>query len=469
MKIILANPRGFCAGVDRAIDIVKAALEKFGAPIYVRHEVVHNRFVVEDLKSKGAIFVDELHQIPDNAIVIFSAHGISQQVRQEAAERNLTLVLDATCPLVTKVHLEVMRASRSNQECVLIGHAGHAEVEGTLGQYDNQQAGIYLVETLEDVSKLTIKNPDSLSYVTQTTLSVDDTKYIRVSDEILKRTSDAYRRIRNTARFLLANLHDFEPEKHSVEPEKLLALDAWIVREGMKLQQSIIQAYEAYQFHQIYHELHNFCVRELGGFYLDIIKDRQYTLPKNSLARRSAQTAMHYLIQAMVRWIAPILTFTAEELWQHLPSVTASSVFLTEWATFPSALNHNHSDVPDELWGELIVVRETVNKAIEQKRAEGAIGGNLEADITLFVNAQMLSRLTLVESELRFVFITSSVTLVQHEQPEMRVEVNKTTEAKCARCWHHLATVDKTPEYPGICHRCVTNITTEAGEHREYA
>lgn len=178
MKIILANPRGFCAGVDRAIDIVKAALEKFGAPIYVRHEVVHNRFVVEDLKSKGAIFVDELHQIPDNSIVIFSAHGISQQVRQEAAERNLTLVLDATCPLVTKVHLEVMRASRSNQECILIGHAGHAEVEGTLGQYDNQQAGIYLVETLEDVRKLAVKYPDNLSYVTQTTLSVDDTKYI---------------------------------------------------------------------------------------------------------------------------------------------------------------------------------------------------------------------------------------------------------------------------------------------------
>lgn len=292
---------------------------------------------------------------------------------------------------------------------------------------------------------------------------------IRVSDEILKRTSDAYRRIRNTARFLLANLHDFDPEQHSVEPEKLLSLDAWIVREGMKLQQSIIQAYEAYQFHQIYHELHNFCVRELGGFYLDIIKDRQYTLPKNSLARRSAQTAMHYLIQAMVRWIAPILSFTAEELWQHLPTVSASSVFLTEWATFPSGLNNNHSDVPDELWGELIVVRETVNKAIEQKRAEGAIGGNLEADITLFVNAQMLSRLTLVESELRFVFITSSVILVKHDLPEMRVEVNKTTEEKCARCWHHLKTVDNTPEYPGICHRCVTNITTEIGEHREYA
>lgn len=178
MEIILANPRGFCAGVDRAIDIVKAALEKFGPPIYVRHEVVHNRFVVEDLKSKGAIFVEELHQIPDNSIVIFSAHGISQQVRQEANSRNLTLVLDATCPLVTKVHLEVMKASKNNQECILIGHAGHAEVEGTLGQYHSMEGGIYLVETIEDVNKLIIKNPNNLCFVTQTTLSVDDTKNI---------------------------------------------------------------------------------------------------------------------------------------------------------------------------------------------------------------------------------------------------------------------------------------------------
>ncbi len=178
MNIILANPRGFCAGVDRAIDIVQAALEKFGAPIYVRHEVVHNRFVVQDLKSKGAIFVEELHQIPDNSTVIFSAHGISQKVREEANQRKLTLVLDATCPLVTKVHLEVMRSSKNTQECILIGHAGHAEVEGTLGQYNNPQAAIYLVETLEDVNHLVIKNPENLSYVTQTTLSVDDTKLI---------------------------------------------------------------------------------------------------------------------------------------------------------------------------------------------------------------------------------------------------------------------------------------------------
>lgn len=178
MQLYLANPRGFCAGVERAIDIVEAAIEKFGAPIYVRHEVVHNRFVVDALKARGAIFVDELSQIPDESIVIFSAHGVSQQVRDEAQKRRFQIVLDATCPLVTKVHMEVMRQSKKGQECILIGHAGHAEVEGTLGQYKNPEGGIYLVENLEDVAKLQVKNPQALFYVTQTTLSVEDTQQI---------------------------------------------------------------------------------------------------------------------------------------------------------------------------------------------------------------------------------------------------------------------------------------------------
>lgn len=178
ITLYLANPRGFCAGVERAIDIVEAALEKFGAPIYVRHEVVHNRFVVDSLKSRGAIFVDELDGIPDGSTVIFSAHGVSQHVREEAAKRQFNVVLDATCPLVTKVHMEVVRQSKKGHECVLIGHAGHAEVEGTLGQYKNPEGGIYLVEDLEDVEALQIKNPEHLSYMTQTTLSVDDTQRI---------------------------------------------------------------------------------------------------------------------------------------------------------------------------------------------------------------------------------------------------------------------------------------------------
>jgi len=179
MDVVLANPRGFCAGVDRAIEIVKRALDTLGAPIYVRHEVVHNRFVVDDLKHRGAVFVDELHEVPDNATVIFSAHGVSQAVRSEAVRRGLK-VFDATCPLVTKVHLEVARQCRAGRDVVLIGHAGHPEVEGTMGQWNAEQGAgrIYLVEALADVATLDIEQPGNCAYTTQTTLSVDDTRSI---------------------------------------------------------------------------------------------------------------------------------------------------------------------------------------------------------------------------------------------------------------------------------------------------
>ncbi len=178
MKIYLANPHGFCAGVDRAIDIVERALELFSAPIYVRHEVVHNRYVVDDLIQKGAIFVEELDEIPDGATVIFSAHGVSQKVCSEASNRDLR-IFDATCPLVTKVHLEVARHEQNTEDVILVGHTGHPEVEGTLGQYKkNPNSNIYLIETVEDVAQLAVKNPQALAYVTQTTLSVDDTKGI---------------------------------------------------------------------------------------------------------------------------------------------------------------------------------------------------------------------------------------------------------------------------------------------------
>ncbi|MFO7787301.1 MAG: 4-hydroxy-3-methylbut-2-enyl diphosphate reductase [Halospina sp.] len=185
MQIKLANPRGFCAGVDRAIEIVNRALDVYGAPIYVRHEVVHNKFVVDNLRERGAVFVDELHQVPDDAWVIFSAHGVSQAVQQEAKDRGLQ-VFDATCPLVTKVHMEVMTYSREGRECILIGHAGHPEVEGTMGQYDRSNGGdIYLVESEADVEKLQVKNPEKLAFVTQTTLSMDDTA--RVIDALQTR------------------------------------------------------------------------------------------------------------------------------------------------------------------------------------------------------------------------------------------------------------------------------------------
>ncbi len=187
MDILLANPRGFCAGVDRAISIVSRALEIYEPPIYVRHEVVHNKFVVDGLRRAGAVFVDELDEVPDDAIVIFSAHGVSQAVRENAKQRGLK-VFDATCPLVTKVHMEVTRASRKGIECILIGHAGHPEVEGTMGQYDNAEGGIYLVESVEDVEQLQVKNPQQLCFSSQTTLSVDDTA--DVIDALRKRFPD---------------------------------------------------------------------------------------------------------------------------------------------------------------------------------------------------------------------------------------------------------------------------------------
>lgn len=177
MQILLANPRGFCAGVDRAISIVENALAIYGAPIYVRHEVVHNRYVVDSLRERGAIFIEQISEVPDGAILIFSAHGVSQAVRNEAKSRDLT-VFDATCPLVTKVHMEVARASRRGEESILIGHAGHPEVEGTMGQYNNPEGGMYLVESPEDVWKLNVKDEENLSFMTQTTLSVDDTSEV---------------------------------------------------------------------------------------------------------------------------------------------------------------------------------------------------------------------------------------------------------------------------------------------------
>ena len=205
-QVILANPRGFCAGVDRAIDIVERALELFGAPIYVRHEVVHNKFVVDGLRNKGAIFVEELDEIPDDSTVIFSAHGVSKAVREEASKRGLK-VFDATCPLVTKVHMEVTRYSKAGHECILIGHVGHPEVEGTMGQFDKSQGGqMYLVEDVDDVNDLVINNPDHLSYVTQTTLSMDDTA--SVIDALRKRFPNIHGPKKNDICYATQNRQD---------------------------------------------------------------------------------------------------------------------------------------------------------------------------------------------------------------------------------------------------------------------
>jgi len=206
MKVTLANPRGFCAGVDRAIDIVERAIEIFGAPIYVKHEVVHNKFVVDELRQKGAIFVEELHEIPDDTTVIFSAHGVSQAVRKEAKERQLK-VFDATCPLVTKVHMEVTRYSKAGHECILIGHVGHPEVEGTMGQFDTSDGGqMYLVEDVDDVNDLVVNNPEHLAYVTQTTLSMDDTA--SVIDALRKRFPNIHGPKKNDICYATQNRQD---------------------------------------------------------------------------------------------------------------------------------------------------------------------------------------------------------------------------------------------------------------------
>jgi 4-hydroxy-3-methylbut-2-enyl diphosphate reductase len=258
MKILLANPRGFCAGVDRAIEIVNRALDSFGAPIYVRHEVVHNRYVVDDLRSRGAVFVEEVDEVPDNSILIFSAHGVSRSVRSHADRRGLK-VFDATCPLVTKVHMEVVRHGQTGEEVVLIGHAGHPEVEGTMGQYPEGSAGgIYLVESEADVQALEVKNPEALAYVTQTTLSVDDTsriiealraRYPNISgprkDDICYATQNRQDAVRDLAHRVDAMIVVGSPNSSNSNRLRELAeregVPAWLVDDPSQIQDDWLQ------------------------------------------------------------------------------------------------------------------------------------------------------------------------------------------------------------------------------------
>ncbi len=301
---------------------------------------------------------------------------------------------------------------------------------------------------------------------------------IHVSDEILTRMSDAYRRIRNTARFLLANLDGFDPAQHAVPAAKLLALDAWIVDCVSRLQAEIIQAYDTYQFHTIYQKIHNLCVVELGSFYLDVIKDRQYTTAENSLARRSAQTAMYYILHALTRWLAPILSFTAEEIWQYLPGEKEPSVFLTEWMKDLPRLPEN-APMGNAFWQQMMQVRNQVNKALEGQRTLGKIGAPLDAQVTLYAKDALYGLLTQLEDELRFVLITSGAHVAHYkdgieaqptELPELWVQVAVSEYEKCARCWHHQKDVNHHRDYPGICGRCVSNIDSQqSGELRHYA
>jgi isoleucyl-tRNA synthetase len=309
--------------------------------------------------------------------------------------------------------------------------------------------------------------------------AVDYKSDVHVSEEILTRMSDAYRRIRNTMRFLLANLHGFDPKAHIIPQDQLIALDAWIVDAAARLQEEIIQAYETYQFHVIYQKIHNFCVVELGSFYLDVIKDRQYTTKTNGLPRHSAQTAMFYIVHALTRWLAPILSFTAEEIWELLPGVDAPSVFLTQWLTdIPrlSALNR----MDDHYWHQLIEVRECVNKALEKERGQGKIGAPLQACVTLFAEGELYEQLLRMKNELKFVLITSTAVVkpldqkdaqaMPTERADLWVVVTTSTDEKCARCWHQVPDVNQTPEYPQLCGRCVSNVDPQSsGEVRLYA
>jgi isoleucyl-tRNA synthetase len=296
-----------------------------------------------------------------------------------------------------------------------------------------------------------------------------------VSDEILKRTSDAYRRIRNTARFLLSNLNGFDPAKNKVDPEGMIELDRWVVDRTLQLQQEIIAAYADYQFHLIYQKIHNFCVNELGGFYLDIIKDRQYTTQTDSLPRRSCQTAMYHIIEAMVRWLSPILSFTADEIWQSMPGARSESVFLEQW--YGDLFPLDPDDRFDrDFWPQVIAVRESVGKAMESFRAAG--NSSLDADVNIYCGDALKAILDRLGDELRFVLITSDVQIfglddkpadaLTDEELAIAVLVKASEHAKCVRCWHHREDVGSSVEHPQLCGRCVENVVGD-GESRHFA
>ncbi|WP_172587992.1 isoleucine--tRNA ligase [Shewanella xiamenensis] len=298
-----------------------------------------------------------------------------------------------------------------------------------------------------------------------------------VSDEILNRSADAYRRIRNTARFLLANLNGFDPAKDLVAMEDMVALDRWAVRRAAALQQEIIEAYEQYNFHIVTQKLMQFCSVELGSFYLDIIKDRQYTAKQEGHARRSCQSALFHIAEAMVRWIAPILSFTADEVWQLLPGQRDAYVFTQEWYQGLQSITLD-TDLSDAYWENLLTVRNEVNKVIEQARRDKRIGGSLEAEVTLFADAALTEKLTHIGDELRFVLLTSEAKVlpladatsdaVETELASLKLVVNATTAEKCERCWHHREEVGTIEAHPTLCHRCVTNIEGD-GEVRLFA
>ncbi|MEK9498339.1 isoleucine--tRNA ligase [Photorhabdus sp. P32] len=307
--------------------------------------------------------------------------------------------------------------------------------------------------------------------------STDYTGEIAVSDEILKRSADAYRRIRNTARFLLANLTGFDPEQHRVEPEEMAVLDRWAVGRAQAAQADIAKCYDKYDFHTVVQRMMQFCSVEMGSFYLDIIKDRQYTAKSDSLARRSCQTALYHIAEALVRWMAPILSFTADEVWNELPGKRAQYVFTEEWydGLFGLAAGEQMNDA---FWADLLAVRGEVNKVLEQARADKHIRSSLEAAVTLYADTELADKLNSLRDELRFVLLTSQVVVADYEQAgedaqqseigSLKIAFRKADGEKCPRCWHYAKDVGLVAEHAELCGRCVTNVAGN-GEERKFA
>lgn len=303
--------------------------------------------------------------------------------------------------------------------------------------------------------------------------STDYRHEVSISEEIIKRNADAYRRIRNTARFLLANLDGFDPEKDSVATDEFLELDRWALTRCQSIQEEILAAYEHYQFHVIYQKIHNFCAVDMGSFYLDLVKDRQYTTAKRSLARRSCQTAMYHIVKAFTLWLAPILSFTAEELWGYIPGTNPEEALFTQtwYQAWPKIAAVNMDD-----WAELYLIRDEVNKALEATRQKGEIGSPLAAEVTLYAEPRVLPKLTRLGEELRFLLISSGAIaqpisakpagLVANESG-VAIHVAASTHEKCARCWHRRADVGQNSEHPELCLRCVGNISGQE-EMRHY-
>ncbi len=316
--------------------------------------------------------------------------------------------------------------------------------------------------------------------------SADYRGEMSVSNEILERMSDAYRRIRNTARYLLSAINDFDPSTDSVQPNDMLALDLWAVNRALETQQAVDQAFHDYNFHAVYQQVHNFCAIDMSSFYLDIVKDRQYTMAADSHGRRSAQTAMYHIIEAMVRWITPFLSFTADEIWQHIPGERGVTVFTETWyeGLYPLSASSNNTLSADD-WTNIIGLRSLVLKELETLRVSGAIGGSVDAAVTVYADGPVYDAAQKLGDELRFVLITSSAILLPTDQraadsqnvsmtdasgADINVSISATAsaDAKCARCWHHRPDVGSHAEHPEICGRCVSNISGD-GEQRIHA